>query len=182
MARSPAHLDGAQISSYPSADPTVSVNVEGTSGETHEVVYGNVGLGDITVCKLYDRNGNGQVDAGEPPVSGWRMELTGTDATGASVGPIVQVTDGTGCTTFTGLLPGSYAVAELVPDTGGWEATGATSTAVTIVSSLDGAAISGTSANVSFTNVCVSAADFDTKGYWHNKNGLAKITQADIAS
>jgi hypothetical protein len=31
-----------------------------------------------------------------------------------------------------------------------------------------------------FTNFCSETADFGTKGYWHKKNGLAELTQADI--
>jgi hypothetical protein len=54
-----SYLDGAQLSLYPAANPLVNVAVEGTSGETHEIVYGNVGVGSIEACKVYDRNGNG---------------------------------------------------------------------------------------------------------------------------
>ncbi|MFN1550068.1 hypothetical protein [Vibrio natriegens] len=32
---------------------------------------------------------------------------------------------------------------------------------------------------VYFNNVCKITVDFDTKGYWHNKNGLAELTEAD---
>ncbi len=30
-----------------------------------------------------------------------------------------------------------------------------------------------------FNNVCKITVDFDTKGYWHNKNGLQELTEAD---
>ena len=48
-------LDGVIESSYPSADPTVTVNIAGDSEETHTVIYGNVGLGEIEACKIHDR-------------------------------------------------------------------------------------------------------------------------------
>jgi hypothetical protein len=176
-----SYLDGAQLSLFPAASPLVNVAVEGTSGETHEIVYGNIGVGSIEACKVYDRNGNGIRDDGEPTVPGWQIELIGTDITGAAIGPILQTTGESGCTAFDDLLPGTYTVTELQPAAGGWAATGPTSFDVTIESSLDGAVLAGTSASVSFTNVCFGTADFGTKGYWHNKNGLSELTEANIA-
>jgi hypothetical protein len=173
-------LDGAIVSLYPAANPVVHVNVEGLSGETHVVVYGNVGIGSITACKTFDRDGDGVADEGEPGIPGWRIELTGVDASGAAVGPIVQETGEDGCTTFGGLLPGLYTVTEILPPGDTWSPTGPISTDATIESSLNGADISGTAFNTAFTNVCTATADFDTKGYWHNKNGLAEITLVDI--
>jgi hypothetical protein len=169
-------LDGAVVSLYPDADPTVLVEVAGESGETHEVVFGNVGLGSIKACKVYDRNANGVADEGEPGVEGWRMQLTGTDDTGAAVGPIVQTTGADGCTTFADLLPGTYTVTELIP-TGSWVSTGSTSYTVTIESSLDGTGSTVALQKVTFTNYCEGVADFGTKGYWHNKNGLQELTE-----
>ena len=173
-------LDGAVQSLYPTADPTVVVEVAGTSGETHEVIYGNVGLGQIKACKIYDRNGNGVADEGEPGVPGWKMEFNGTEVTGAVIDPIVKETGENGCTTFENLLPGTYTITELLP-TGNWVATGPTSFEVTIESSLVDSTPVGTLAEVKFTNLCYGEADFDTKGYWHNKNGLTELTDADIA-
>ena len=176
-------LDGVVQSLYPTADPTVVVEVAGDSGETHEVIYGDIGLGWIKACKIYDRNGNGVADEGEPGVPDWKMELNGIDVNGTVVGPIVQVTGAGGCTTFTDLLPGDYTVTELMPTPTGdcnWVSTGPTSYTVTITSSLNGASLSGTTAMFNFTNYCEGVADFDTKGYWHNKNGLTELTQADI--
>ena len=172
-------LDGVIESSYPSADPTVTVNVAGDSEETHTVIYGNVGLGEIEACKIYDRNGNGEADEGELGVEGWKMQLGGTDVTGATVGPIVQMTGSDGCTTFSSLLPGAYNVSELMPANGGWIATGDMSQEFTIESTLDGSTVSGGSYTATFTNYCEGTADFGTKGYWHNKNGLAELTEAD---
>ncbi len=174
-------LDGTLVSLYPSADPTVQVYVAGTPGETHEVVYGNVGLGEIVACKYYDRDADGTVDPDEPGVAGWQIQLTGTDVTGTSVGPIVQYTGADGCTAFTGLRPGSYTVTELFPSEGTWYASGPVSGTFAIESRLDGSSMSGGSYAITFTNYCMSRADFGTKGYWHNRNGLQEITTDDIA-
>jgi hypothetical protein len=171
--------DGVDVSAYPTADPTVVVSVAGTSGETHTVVYGNVGLGEVKACKVFDRNGNGSADDGEPGIPGWKVQLTGTDVTGGSV-DVTQTTGEDGCTTFTGLLPGSYTATELIPSTGNWKSTGETSYDFDIVSTLSGATISGGSHDVTFLNCCKQYADFGTKGYWHNKNGLQELEEAFI--
>jgi hypothetical protein len=173
-----SRLDGA-IYSYDPADPTVVVSVAGVSGETHEVVYGNVGLGQIKACKFYDRNGNGIADDGEPGIEGWKMQLDRLDDSGAVIETTVQTTGSDGCTTFGDLLPGTYVVSELMPAGGGWIATGDTSQQFTIESTLDGSTVSGGSFEVTFTNYCEGTADFGTKGYWHNKNGLSELTEAD---
>lgn len=172
-------LDGAIQSLYPTADPTVVVEVAGDSGETHEIIYGDIGLGWIKACKIYDRDGDGVADPDEPGIAGWKMELTGTDVTGASVDPFYQYTGEDGCTTFADLLPGTYTVTEILP-TGYWESTGLTSYTVIIESSLIDSDLSGTTAKFTFINICKGIANFETKGYWHNKNGLTELTQGDI--
>ncbi|MFX1517797.1 MAG: hypothetical protein ACFFC6_15955 [Promethearchaeota archaeon] len=172
-------LDGSIVSLYPSADPTVLVPVIGESEETHEVVYGNVGLGAITATKIYDRNGDGFVDLDEPGIPGWKMELSGLTITGLTVGPIVQMTGTDGSTTFSDLLPGTYNVTELIPASGGWISTGSTLYTFTIESSLTGSTVYGSEFEAIFTNFCIGTANFDTKGYWHNKNGLQELTVED---
>jgi hypothetical protein len=174
-------LDGTTESEYPGAVPSVLVTVEGTSGETHEVVYGNIGLGTVTAVKIYDRDADGVADPGEPAVPGWKFVLTGTTLVGGVVGPIEQVTGADGTTTFSGLLPGTYTVTEIIPAGSGWQTVGAVYQTVTIESTLSGDTISGTPAEAVFLNFCVGSADFGTKGYWHNKNGLSEIVPGDIA-
>ncbi len=164
-------VDGAQTVPFPK-DP-VDLTVAGTSNETHEVVFGNVGLGTVNACKVYDRNANGAADAGEPPVAGWKMELTGP-----GYGPVDQLTGEDGCTTFSGLLPGDYTLGEIFP-AGSWSASGPTSYNFTIVSTLTGNVISGGTYDFTFTNYCTCFVSFSTKGYWHNKNGLSELTTAD---
>jgi hypothetical protein len=174
-------LDGTVASAYPSASPTVVVSVAGTSGETHTVVYGNVGLGEFKACKVFDRNGNG-VDDDEPGIPGWKIDLAGTDVTGSTYGPVTQYTGADGCTTFTNLLPGLYTATEVFPSSGNWESTGPTSYDFNIVSTLTGAKMSGGSKSFTFLNCCKDVADFGTKGYWHNKNGLSELELSFIES
>jgi hypothetical protein len=170
-----AMLDGVPLD----VAPLVTVPVDGECGETHEVIYGNVGLGQITACKIYDRDGNGVANPpNEPGVSGWWMQLDGMLDDGSVFGPVVQVTDAEGCTTFSSLLPGAYTVSELLPGEP-WVSTSVTFYSVDIESSLDGSTLGGTSETVIFTNYCEGYADFGTKGYWHNKNGLSLLTEDD---
>jgi hypothetical protein len=120
------------------------------------------------------------VDEGEPHVPGWPMTLTGMTVNGIAVGPLMMHTGDDGCAIFSNLLPGNYTVTE---GSGGgtWRPTGATSSETVIESTLSGSILGGTHHNVGFTNVCTKSADFGTKGYWHNKNGLAEIMPEDIA-
>lgn len=170
-----AILDGAPVA----LSPTVSVTfTDECNGETHTVDFGNHGVGDVTACKSYDRNGNGVDDPGELPVAGWKMRLEGGNLTAA----VEQVTGADGCTTFEDLMPGTYTVTELMPTSAGWAATGDTVETVIVESKLVGGTITGTATPpvVTFTNVCTGTADFGTKGYWHNKNGLQEILDAAI--
>lgn len=173
-------LDGTVLSLFPNADPVVVISVVADMSswknpqELHEVVYGNVGVGDVTACKIYDRNGNGEQDGNEPYIPGWKMELYTGD-----VLVDTKYTGEDGCVTFSNLLPGDYTVAEVMPS-GYWFASGPESYSFTVESTLTGASLSGGSFEFEFTNYCECYVDFGTKGYWHNKNGLDEITQADI--
>ena len=181
-AQTSSALDGVLVSCLPAADPSVDVFFEkAREAETREVLYGNVGVGTISACKFFDRNGNGAQDDGELGIPGWEFVLTGVDAAGNAVGPVVGVAGIDGCTTFGDLLPGDYTVTESTPIEPNWQPTTPTSVDVTLGSTLDGATIAGESLTVGFGNVCTKTADFDTKGYWHNKNGLAEITPEDVA-
>ncbi len=176
-------LDGAQLGCYPAADASVEVVFDGRTSEVHEVVYGNVGLGEIVACKVYDRDADGVVDEGEPTLPGWRMRLTGTNVLGDPVAAQVQTTGADGCTTFGDLLPGSYVVEELMATATGtaiWVATREVSAGGDVVSFTSQGLLSGNTLGVTFTNACFDSADFGTKGYWHNKNGLAEIEVADL--
>ena len=173
-------FDGVTLSQYPKALSKVDVTVTGDSGEVHEVIYGSVGLESIEACNVYDQDGDGQVDEDEPAVAGWKMQLTGTDARDANVGPIVQTTDENGCTTFGDLLPGIYTVSQIPLITGGWIETGPSEQIFEIISSLVGPEVVGTIDNVSFTNACLSSGVFGTTEYWQKEDGMTELANADI--
>ena len=147
-------LDGIPVSTYPDADPMVAVLVEGPTHDpsAHEVVFGYAGSGLIRACSIYDSDRDGEADAREPGLSGWRIELTGIDARGMSVGPLVRTTSADGCTAFVDLLPGDYTVTEHVPAPEALAPQGATSQKVTIESLLTDSYVSGTAATVRFMN------------------------------
>ncbi len=148
--------------------------------ETHTVQFGDVGLGDVEACKYYDVNADGEVDI-DYPIEGWMFELwSGSgDPLGGDLFLASGLTGGDGCVTFSGLLPGEYTIKEILPP-GNWVPTSDLSATFNIVSSLDGATISGTHFDFDATNYCYAEADFGTKGYWHNKNGLDELKTEDI--
>jgi hypothetical protein len=169
-----AFLDGA---AQP-VNQTVAVSFVGEcTAEKHEVVFGNVATTSVTACKFYDQNANGVVDGSDQAIAGWKMQLSG----GTLAAPIEQLTGSDGCTAFASLLPGTYTVTELVPAAGGWIVTGSVAQTVTLTSTVSGGAVVGTAAALNFTNACTGSVGFGTKGYWHNKNGLTELTDADIA-
>ena len=61
-----------------------------------------------------DSNNNGTKDAGEPPIAGVTVVLTGTPTGGSSV-TISTTTDGLGFYSFTTLGPGNYTITETQP-------------------------------------------------------------------
>jgi len=144
--------------------PTAQVEVLGNSGEIHIVIFGNIQLGSISACKFYDRNANG-VNDDEPPVAGILFKLDGINIRGDEV-HLSAYTGEDGCVTFADLLPGDYTLTEVLPP--GWMATTDTVVNVTLPE--------GGELNYEFGNICKGEADFDTKGYWHNKNGIAELT------
>jgi hypothetical protein len=183
-----AYLDGVQQSLIPSASPTVQVTVQdpkpvGQTPETHLIVYGNVGLGSLTACKIYDADADGQTDVGEPGIPGWKFELSGTLANGNPYATNSKFTGSNGCVTWDGLFPGDYTVTEVLPAAPPqyYATGGVVSQNVTIASTLDGSTIAGSTVTKTFFNYCTGTADFGTKGFWHNKNGLDLITGDMIA-
>ncbi len=70
--------------------------------------------GTLTACKYEDDNANG-TDDGEPKLAGW--SLTISPVSGAPEGA-TQVTDSSGCVTWTNLVPGAYSVTEAAPSSG----------------------------------------------------------------
>jgi hypothetical protein len=151
--------------------PKVGMDLQESTGKTVTIVFGNVKLSCVEAVKFYDKNVNGEWDEGEAPVEGFKMRLTGTNVRGEVV-DMVAYTGTNGSARFCGLLPGDYKVEELMPN-GDWIAT----TPECYEFSLE----PGDCTYFEFGNVCVTYVDFNTKGFWHNKNGLALIQPAWIA-
>jgi hypothetical protein len=135
------------------------------AGVKREVAFGNIQTACVDAVKFYDRNANGEWDDGEPAIEGFRFNLTGTNVKGEIV-DIVGYTNANGVVRFCGLLPGDYTLTEIMPS-GGWIATTDESFDLTLEP--------GSCERFYFGNVCVDYVDFNTKGFWHNKNGLALI-------
>lgn len=180
-----SNLDGIDLSHYPVANPTVIVEYA-SNDVFHEVLFGNVALSSINVCKFYDYNQNQVWDPSEAAISGWRFSLTGVTLSGEVVGPILGETDNNGCLIFDNLLPGNYTVQEIIATTGtsaSWVPTGALIHNCVMESLVVEGVLTGVTTNCDFGNICIlqGVADFGTKGYWHNKNGLAELTLQDIS-
>lgn len=76
--------------------------------------FGEVRPGSIAGTVFDDRNNNGVRDAGEPPIPGTTITLTGTDDRGQMVSRTVT-TDANGNYLFDNLRPGTYTVRETQP-------------------------------------------------------------------
>ncbi|MHB0938719.1 MAG: MSCRAMM family protein [Armatimonadota bacterium] len=155
------------IDSVPQDPVTPCATISIAGGQTREVIFGNIELGCIMARKWYDRDADGEWDEGELPIEGWRFELTGTNVKGNTVGPDVKETDENGEASWCDLLPGDYTVRELLPSTD-WKSV--------LLLSRDVGLVCGERECADFGNYYTGCADFNTKGYWHNKNGLAELT------
>ena len=76
--------------------------------------FGELVPASVRGAVYVDANDNGRFDAGEQPIAGVRVTLTGTDDRGNPVS-LAAVTDGQGGYLFAGLRPGTYALSEAQP-------------------------------------------------------------------
>ncbi len=111
-------------------------------------------LGSISGYKFHDVNGNGVWNAGEPGLSGWTFNLTGSATTS-------QVTGLGGAYTFSGLAAGWYKVKETMQP--GWTKTTPYPTATL--------ALGENKTDMNIGNACFVKTGGKGKGYWTNKNG-----------
>jgi hypothetical protein len=142
--------------------------------------FGNIPQGDVSGGKYYDSNANGQWDEGEEWLEGWEILYDGSSVFTGADGMFALTLD-----------PATYDFAE-VPGIDGWLQTGNTVNQSVIedgdatvdledfvytvfLPNDEPSSVSG----LYFGNVCTAEAGFGTKGYWHNKNGLAELTEAD---
>jgi hypothetical protein len=121
-----AHLTGwTQSATYvdgvkSDANQCASVYASGTTpGETHEIIFGNFMNATKGGVKFEDVNGNGTKDAGDNGLSGWTINLTGTDGMGNAVSK-TTTTDVNGNYSFS-VPPGTYKVCEVLKT--GWTQT-----------------------------------------------------------
>jgi hypothetical protein len=161
-------LDGDWFPTTPASSGSFTVS----GGETVTHLFGNCLYGEVVGQKFYDRDADGVLDDGEPPVEGILFTLTGVDALANSVN-LTGYTGADGFVRFEDLVPGTYTLAETVPG-GTWFAT-------TPVSIDNFVLTAGSTMQYVFGNACRGGAAFGTKGYWHNKNGLKESTLADFA-
>jgi hypothetical protein len=109
-------VDGAPM--VVSASTTVAVSY--TSGETHNVTYGNFECFEISGYKVNDANGDGDWDDGELGVEGWSIEIYHAGTLVATV-----TTGSDGSFRYEACAGGTWEVRE-VPASG-WTITGPTS-------------------------------------------------------
>lgn len=127
---------------------------------------------EIRAIKFYDSNGDGIQDAGEPVIPDWHIELR-LKSDDSLVD--CQLTDGGGEVVFLVDQDGTeYVVLEVAPGAGFYplgDYLNTTPVSIEVVADQDAHV-------VKFGNVCFveDTADFDTKGYWHNKNGIGELT------
>lgn len=141
---------------------SASVLVAGTSGETHEVIFGNCPKGDAKAFKYIDHNLNAQYDTGEAAKKDVTFKLEGTDVFGAHVGPLSAITDSNGYAYWPKLLPGTYSITEVVPT--GFFNTTAISQTVTVVGGEEACASFG---NARYIKVAgAKFYDVNTNGIW----------------
>ncbi|MGR5176579.1 hypothetical protein ACPV4B_04260 [Vibrio parahaemolyticus] len=189
------------------------------------VAFGSVGIAQINVCKVFDKDRDGVKDPTESTIPNWPMTLTvpqsvplpdninpqatpelwtklveifGSDIAGMYNRVISKQTGEDGCVTFKALVPNvrgdlaPYLLQETLTSAQGWTNTSQQSVTFDVRSVLtydnglpviDGEVYNrndgGSGDDFEFNNVCDVIVNFDTKGYWHNKNGLSELTEAD---
>jgi hypothetical protein len=129
-----------------------------------------------------DFNDDGQVDFGEPGISGVQITLTGTDDLGNAVN-LSQPTDGDGAYVFLNLRPGSYYITE-TPPAGYLQGFDSIGTAGGSLAATDqffvqlAAGVNGLNYNfgeLPTATGSVQKGQTATIGFWNNNNGQALI-------
>lgn len=140
------------------------VNIPATGGSFPNRDFGNFRPAEKHGEKFFDLNLNGDKDAGEVAVEGWKVVLTGTDGMGNAVNR-QTFTDTNGDYWFTDIKPGSYTVTEVSPNAS-WVPTTPTSIDFDLESG-------DNETRNDFGNVCLNGGGGHTLGFWSNRNGRA---------
>jgi uncharacterized repeat protein (TIGR01451 family) len=85
-----------------------------TTGDSPNNDFGKLRASSLAGTVYFDANDNGQLDSGEPGISGVTLTLTGTDVTGAAIHQ-TTTTDTNGNYKFDTLQQGTYTVTETPP-------------------------------------------------------------------
>ncbi len=139
-----------------------SVSVELACGGSGTADFLNSRYGKISGYKWLDADNNGAISSGDNPVAGVTIKLMqGTQEIASTL------TDANGYFEFTGLTPGGYTVAEVLPD--GTEAVTPAEVAVLLQS--------GDSQEVDFLNAFIHCSIAGTK--WNDLDGNGIVGSAD---
>jgi len=104
---------GQIIVSTGGGEPVTTHTVTVGQGEViADVDFGNHTEGAIVGTKFDDQDGDGVFDANESGLEGWTIFLDDGDGT-LEAGEVSTTTDANGVYAFTGLVPGTYTVAEV---------------------------------------------------------------------
>ena len=101
-----------------SAAGSATYKVQISGNTVKNIDFGNFKLGKVNGQKFEDLNANGIKDPEELGLTGWMIDLTGTDTiTGQQVN-LTTITDSNGNYNFTGLTAGTYSISEELKN--GW--------------------------------------------------------------
>jgi len=125
-------VNSGWVQSYPAG---ASHQLTLQSGDVVPAIdFGNYQLVEIHGTKWHDLDGDGAWVAGEPPLSGWTIFLDHNGNGQLDGSEPFTSTDADGEYSFTGLVPGDYTVAEVVPFGWGQSAPAGGSHAVSLLS------------------------------------------------
>jgi DNA-binding beta-propeller fold protein YncE len=154
-------IPNASASSFTFTEPgdytcrVTAANEAGSSSQTSAAFTVTL----LDVVKYYDRNTNGELDAGESSIAGWKVQVGST----AYLTPKSLK-----------VAPGVYQVTEVSPKQTNWRRTTAAPVQVS--------AAAGDRTTVRFGNVCVGTGGALGTGFWGNKNGQALFGSDDLAA